>query len=309
MFHEIHRSEEDYTQALKTGCTAAYLESAIVQLRRTRWDIISFDEALARLAEGSTSGRFAVLTFDDGYRDTLTQALPVLERHRAPFTVYVPTGATTQELNCWWLGLRALFQRQDNVELTAMDARLTCSDSAGKIAGYIRVKQWVHQDYRRVTVLDDLFMRYAVSLGDLSETYFMTPSELRDLANHPLVTIGAHGVSHRALVNLEASGVEREMSESRHYLEELLGRPVRHFAYPYGNALACGDREYRMAEKLGFHSAVTTLDGPVLAVHHRYPHQMPRIGLSGTVRHLDYFATRVRKLRDAVASDFPELGL
>ena len=308
MFHEIHGSDEDYVQSFRTGCSASYLESAIVALRRDRWDIVSLDEAMLRLAADSASHRFAVLTFDDGYRDTLTRALPVLERHRAPFTVYVPPDALTRELNCWWLGLRALFQRYDTVEVAAMDARLECRDSAGKIAAYTLAKQWVHQDYRRTAALDDSLSRYAISLGELNDAYFLTSSELRDLARHPLVSIGAHSMSHRALANLEASEMEREMSASRQYLEQLLDRPVLHFAYPYGNALACGDREFRAAEALGFRSAVTTLEAPVFAGHRRCPHQLPRLGLSGTVAHLDYFAARIRKLWNAVASDFSGLG-
>jgi peptidoglycan/xylan/chitin deacetylase (PgdA/CDA1 family) len=309
MFHEIHENDEEYQQALGTGCTQSYLDSVIVHLRRNRWDIVSLDEALACLAAGNPSRRFAVLTFDDGYRDTLTRALPVLDRHQAAFTAYIPTGGAMGELNCWWLGLRALFQRQDSVELAALNTSLDCRDRAGKIAGYNLVKQWVHQDYRRAALLGESFTRYAVSLGELNETYFMSPSELRDLADHPLVTIGAHTLSHRALANLEAPEMEREMSDSRQHLEQLLDRQVLHFAYPYGGAAACGGREYRIAKKLGFHSAVTTLEAPVFALHRRYPHQLPRIGLSGTVARLDNFAARLRKLRNAVARDFPELSL
>jgi len=308
MFHEIQGSDEEHQQAFRTGCTQSYLESVIVHLRRKRWDIVSLDEALACLAADDPSRRFAVLTFDDGYRDTLTRALPVLDRHRAPFTVYIPTAAATGELNCWWLGLRALFQRQDSVELAALDTSVDCRDLAGKIAGYNLARQWVHQDYRRAALLGESFTRYAVSLPELNETYFMSASELRDLAGHPLVTIGAHTVSHRALADLEAPEVAREMSDSRRQLERQLDRQVLHFAYPYGGAAACGEREYRIAGDLGFHSAVTTLESPVLAQHSRYPHRLPRIGLWGSVARLDSFSARLRRLRNAVAGDFPLPG-
>jgi peptidoglycan/xylan/chitin deacetylase (PgdA/CDA1 family) len=56
--------------------------------------------------ENDRSHRYAVLTFDDGYRDNVSMALPILERHNAPFLIYVPTGGPARTLQAWWLGLR-----------------------------------------------------------------------------------------------------------------------------------------------------------------------------------------------------------
>ncbi len=309
MFHEIFGNDEDYMQAFKAGCTKAFLEAVIIELRRARWDIIAFDEALERLAADGTSHRFAVLTFDDGYRDTLTEALPILERHRAAFTVYVATGALTRELNSWWLGLRALFQKHDTIDISAMGERLTCPDRDSKIACHTRVKQWVHENYDRVPLLDETFERYGISIRALNDSCFMSPSELRALLTHDLAGIGAHTTSHRALADLEASEVEREMSDNRQYLEDLLDRPALHLAYPYGNALACGERDFRIAERLGFRSAVTTRTSPVFAQHRGHPHQIPRIGLSGTMAHFAYVSAHIGKLRNAAAADFADASL
>jgi peptidoglycan/xylan/chitin deacetylase (PgdA/CDA1 family) len=304
MFHEIFGNDQDYVHAFKAGCTAAFLEAVIVELRRARWDIVSFDEAMERLIADKASRRFAVLTFDDGYRDNLTEALPILERHGAPFTIYTPTGALTRELNSWWLALRALFQKHDSIEIAAMGEKLTCPDIGSKTAGNTRVKQWVHEDYDRVVLLDETFTRYGISIGELNDSYFMGPSELRSLSAHHLAGIGAHTTSHRPLANLKAAEVEQEMSDNRKHLEALLDRPILHLAYPYGNALACGEREYRAAKQLGFHTAVTTQESPVFSQHRLHPHQMPRIGLSGTMTHFAYFSAHIRKLRNADAGDF-----
>lgn len=296
-------------RAFKAGCTTSFLDAVIVELRRARWDIVTLDEARQRLATETTPHRFAVLTFDDGYRDTLTEALPVLVRHQAPFIVYVPTASLTRELNSWWLGLRALFQKNDSVDIAAMEGKLTCPDMDCKIACNNRVKRWVHEDYRRVPLLEETFARYGISLTDLNDSYFMTPSELYALSTHDLASIGAHTTSHRALANLEASEVEQEMLDNRQYLETLLDRPTLHLAYPYGNAVACGERDYRTAERLGFQTAVTTRVSPVFAEHRVHPHQMPRIGLSGTMAHLPYVTAQIRKLRNAAAGDFVDPSL
>jgi glycosyltransferase involved in cell wall biosynthesis len=59
--------------------------------------------------ETATEGcphRYAVLAFDGGYRDNVSMALPIRERHNAPFHMYVPTGGPARTLQARWLGLR-----------------------------------------------------------------------------------------------------------------------------------------------------------------------------------------------------------
>src|ERR1700724_2925741 len=90
VLHEIH---DDLPRELMTGCSPSLLAAVVDGLRRDGWDIVGLDEALRRIAQGVAATPFAVLTFDDGYRDTMSRALPVLERLNTPFTVYVPTGA------------------------------------------------------------------------------------------------------------------------------------------------------------------------------------------------------------------------
>src|SRR5690348_85846 len=76
-FHEIH---DDFDTELRTGCPVSFLEASIRWLRDTGWEIVTLDNALARLNDGKRNRRFAVITFDDGYRDNITRALPILRR-------------------------------------------------------------------------------------------------------------------------------------------------------------------------------------------------------------------------------------
>ena len=98
-----------------------------------------------------------MLTFDDGYRDNVTCALPILERHDAPFTIFVPTGPPTRTLYSWWLGLRALLRVRDTVTIEAMDRRFDCPDLASKTAALAKATRWVHFDLRRAQMLAPTF--------------------------------------------------------------------------------------------------------------------------------------------------------
>jgi peptidoglycan/xylan/chitin deacetylase (PgdA/CDA1 family) len=48
------------------------------------------------------------------------------------------------------------------------------------------------------------------------------------------VEVGSHSLTHAHLTQLSSFELERELSESRHRLEDELGRPCRFLAYPYG---------------------------------------------------------------------------
>lgn len=65
---------------------------------------------------------------------------------------------------------------------------------------------------------------------------FLSNNALRELAALPGVTIGAHGASHIALTQCNPQQLERELTSSKAYLEDILGRPVLSMAYPYGAA-------------------------------------------------------------------------
>jgi peptidoglycan/xylan/chitin deacetylase (PgdA/CDA1 family) len=277
MFHEI---QVDPQSELMTGVPVWLFEHVLSWLRRNGWVFVGFDEALRRLAQETSGPPFAVLTFDDGYRDSATVALPILERYHAPATFYIPTGAPTRTLPSWWLALRALFRSQDELTIDPMEARFHCPDHASKVAGLDRVTRWVHQDYGRVAMLMRDFVRAGISLEALNNAYFLSEEELASLARHPLVTIGAHTSTHPALATLDEASVSREVIDNRAYLETLIGRPVRHFAYPYGTAISFSARDEGLLRRAGFASAVTTCPGHL---SRRSPDlfALPRTGIGG----------------------------
>ncbi|MCO6417832.1 polysaccharide deacetylase family protein [Siccirubricoccus sp. KC 17139] len=260
----LHEVQDDPAAELNTGCPPETLDWMIRWLRAEGWDFVSMDEARQRLASGRRGdGRFVTLTFDDGFRDTMTHALPVLERHQVPLTCYVPTAAVNREMYSWWLGLRALFLRHDAVEIEALGKRFDCPDAVRKREALSEASWWVHFDYRRKHALRPTFARYGICLRGLNERYFLQEEELRRFAQHPLVTIGGHTTSHAAVAVLEEDAAAGEIAENRTYLQNLLDSPVEHFAYPYGDPRACGTRDAGLAELAGYRTAVATVDGPV----------------------------------------------
>jgi peptidoglycan/xylan/chitin deacetylase (PgdA/CDA1 family) len=63
----------------------------------------------------------------------------------------------------------------------------------------------------------------------------MSKEQLVECAKNPLITIGAHTVSHPFLTRCTKSRLEYELKASKQYLENVTGRSINLFAYPSGD--------------------------------------------------------------------------
>ena len=113
--------------------------------------------------------------------------------------------------------------------------------------------------------------------GDLC----MSWEELKPFAEDPLVTIGAHTIGHCNLAKQAEAIASHEMAVGRARIEAELQRPVLHLAYPYGDRLAAGPREFVLARAAGFKSAVTTRPGMIFPASAGHLTALPRVSLNG----------------------------
>lgn len=164
---------------------------------RARYQPTPLQALVRAIRTGSGPPHGVVVTFDDGYRDNLLQALPLLERHDIPATVFVTTGF--------------------------------------------------------------------VGRGE-----FLAAEELLHLADSALVEVGAHSATHPVLRGLTPARQWEEIHGSKVFLENLLGRPLTSFAYPFGQSA----RTAPLVKQAGFESAYTTVSDVVVPGQDLY--RMPR---------------------------------
>jgi peptidoglycan/xylan/chitin deacetylase (PgdA/CDA1 family) len=266
--------------------TPEYLDDALSLIATRGFEFVTLEEAARRLAQGGAP--FAALTFDDGYRDTRDVALPVLERHGAPATVFFAIGMIERTARLWWLELEEAIRRLDAVQLDPM--RLPTRTPREKSATFERV-YWALRARPEAELLDavaKLAKEAGVASAALAEPEFMTWDDTRAFAAHPLVTVGAHSLTHRRLAQWPTEVARAEIAGSKAALEARLGGEVSSFAYPVGDPTSAGPREFALAREAGFRLAVTTRPGMLFAEHAAHLHALPRVSLNGLWQDLGY---------------------
>lgn len=263
-----------------------FLRATLEHVRELDIDIVTLDEMHRRMRERDFARRFACFTFDDGYRDNRDFALPLMRQFGAPFTVYVTSDFASGTGRIWWVALERLIARADTLEV-AIDgtpARIDCRGSAAKRDAFARMHAWLRDMPSDIDVnraVSDLCRRHGLDDGVIVRELCMSWSELQAFAADPLVSIGAHTLSHCNIANCTSDEAEREIAANRAGIEAKLDRPAPHFAYPYGDKGAATARDFALVRRLGFKTAVTTRPGMLFAENAEHMTALPRLSLNG----------------------------
>lgn len=275
MFHRIvEPGSQVFDQSLVVDTGS--LDRILRYIRSRDWDIISADQLHENLTSGWRKRSFVCCTFDDGYADNLTLALPIFQRHSAPFSINVAVGYVNRTAPAWWDALAEMLQSRDEIEFYEYGKiqRLRVATWDEKCGAYYRFRAIFHRDVDEGrTPFEHTWALNNVDPRALTDHLFLSWEQLAELAKHPLVQIGAHTVTHPSLPQLSENEAGDEIERSKRILEERLGVQVAHFAYPFGNS---GAREFRLARELKFKTAVTTKWCNVFPAHKLHQSSLPR---------------------------------
>jgi len=270
--------------------TPGFFDALIGHLRAERYEIVPMDEVPARIRQGWGGPRFAALTFDDGYRDNLEYALPILRRHAAPATIYATRGFAEHTASMWWRDLEAIIRRERHLlcRVGGVSYDLPIETVSEKYRAYLdlywQLRDLGELDLRRA--MEDLRTSYPVdSLGGV-DRLCLSWRELAELAGDPLITIGAHTLTHPKLAACTVDEARSEIDGGRLAIAEHLGFEARHLAYPFGDVTSAGPREFALARDLRFATAVTTRPGLLFPDHADHLLALPRLSVNGNFQRI-----------------------
>ena len=287
MLHHVRpRREAAFRPNRHLEVAPGFLREMLSHLKSRDVDIVTMDEAHRRLTARDFSRRFACFTLDDGYRDNRDFALPVMREFDAPLTVYVASDFAEGTGRLWWVALEQVIAKASSIEakIGEVATRLDTSTPSAKQAAFDRLHDWLrglpgeHDIEREVSAL---CARHGVDENAICRELCMSWDELKSFADDPLVTIGAHTITHCNLARQTEETARHEMAASRARIEAALSRPVLHFAYPYGDRIAAGPREFALARAIGFKTAVTTRPGMIFPESADHLTALQRVSLNG----------------------------
>jgi len=307
----LHRVTDDpsgpYGFNRHLAISPSFLDAVLAETAALGFRFVSMCEAVERLSSRKSNERFLVVTADDGYRDNLVSALPVLEKHGAPMTIYVAPNLIEGKVDLWWDVLEEIVTRREMIYLDTARGRLAIE--SGTSAEKVRANTLLHNylttevpEEAQLKVVRELAASAGVDAGRPGRDTLMNWEEIRKAAAHPLVTIGAHTMNHFNLARLSDQAVAREMNDSVRVLDIELGSKPRHFAFPYGYEGAVGQREVAIAREVGFATAVTTRHGVLYPEHSNHLHALPRISVNGRYQQVGHVRTMVNGLTTAMAN-------
>lgn len=239
---------------------AAAFEAQVAELRRS-CRVMTLGELAAYLERGAAvPAHTAVITVDDGYRDFLEVAAPILQRHGVPATLFVTTKFVDGNFWLWpdrlEHGLATTAERELHLDGRGRWPLGTESERRAAWQALVDIATSVADADRRA-LIDEVLERLAVELPAQPPAEYagLSWAELRELRSMG-IEIGAHTLSHPVLSRIPAAELDTEIGGSKQRIEEQLNGPVVSFCYPNGMPQDISASVKAAVVRAGFKAAV-----------------------------------------------------
>lgn len=270
-----HRVLPEIDAIFPNEITAERFDTQMSHLKRV-FNVLPLSEAVARIKAGTLPTRAACITFDDGYADNVTLALPILQKYGLHATFFIATAY----LNGGRMFNDTIIEavRRSLLRTLSLDelglGNFDIADNKSKACAISRVLPQVK--YLPLDVREQTVARIAelAQSGPLPNDLMMTTEQLKAL-HAAGMEIGGHTSRHPILAKLDDSAVCTEIAEGKDFLETTLGEEISLFAYPNGKP----DSDYlpgqsAILRKLKFDAAVSTQRGSASRLSDLF--QLPR---------------------------------
>jgi peptidoglycan/xylan/chitin deacetylase (PgdA/CDA1 family) len=279
MFHRVcPESDMISTPGLSPMEVSVEQFNSILEYFETRkYQFLSLDQVLANLLSHNRT-RFVSITFDDGYLDNKTLAYPILKKRNIPFAIYITNSFPDRTAVLWQYLLDDAVSQQKVIQFS-WDEKSYQFDFHDKdlVPGSVATIRELIKDTplsKMTEILSLLFSQVVKDPFSLTIEKTLSWEQIKELAQDPLVTIGAHTLNHQPLVRLDFDDAQLDIIQSKSELERHLGKKIRHFAYPFGDV---SPREVELVYKSGFLTAVTTRMGNIYRAHSHHLLTLPRL--------------------------------
>lgn len=199
-----------------------------------------------------------VITFDDGYLDSYTNAFPILKKYNLPATIYLTTGAVKDNNLFWWDKLAYILNKTKSDSISHKNLGNFSLKNKNKTFNEIKYKLKDMNEAKKNEIITQLSKTLKVNIP--KEKMFLNWSQIKTMQkNH--VSFGAHTVNHPILTNVSLKEAETEIEESKKTIESNLKTKVALFAYPNGHESDFNEDIIQILKKQKFSCSTTYIPG------------------------------------------------
>lgn len=252
-----HRVLEEFDYLRPEDVTLAEFQQQMQWVSKL-FNVLPLSSAVDLMQAGKLPARAMCITFDDGYKDNLTLAKPVLATYGLPASFFVTVDYL--EKSPKWDYLTEALRHTNRDEITLLGKTYPLREASQRRHFSLQAPEKIKQlpEEKADQVLSGLI----ADLGNTSvDGLMMNAADVRQLMNADM-EIGAHGTGHHILARIDTESAQHEVQACKPVLEDMVGKPVQGFAYPNGLfPVDFTDRHIQMVEQAGYQYAVSTNTG------------------------------------------------
>ncbi|MGE5498036.1 MAG: polysaccharide deacetylase family protein, partial [Syntrophothermus sp.] len=242
-----------------------------LKVLKNNFNIVPLSSLIRSVKEKSIEPRTIAITFDDGYLDNYTYALPLLEKQRVPATIFVTAGMVGSQEEFWWDALERILFVNNNLpqRLNLSSDKETYDLSLVSPTDKFKAYEIIHSILKNQSVSErSELINALLNWGGLSKEgrqshRIMNQEELKKISVSPYIEIGSHTVSHQKLSSLGYNEQYQELSNSRTLLESIINKPVTTLSYPFGSLGDINNDTIRATINAGYIAGIANYPAPV----------------------------------------------
>lgn len=262
MYHRISAEQDLFFPAISYGTFLRQMEYV-----KRHYRIISLDQLMDHWKAGKPVPRGSLaVTFDDGHAPTWSLAYPLLQKMEIPVTMFLATNTLRDgdliwtDLLRWWFKLTSLSSYAIQLNGTYGEWRLNTPSRRLMAACEVSEKLKTFPNAERRRIMKQLGKELGIESAELPRHWSLTLEKINRIGR-ACVRFGAHTKTHPILTRISEEEARSEISGSKKELEHIVQEPVRHFAYPNGEAGDFDETHERLIAEAGFDSACSSILG------------------------------------------------
>jgi len=272
----VHRTTQGKVWEKQYNNSPEYLYELFDLMKQRGFHFVTMDDVMSEkpLTQPAVS-----VVCDDGFADNLYEAVPIFQKLGIPYCIYLAAG----------------FVMRKNVSLEAM-AQYMINHSQWKCKGISRGST-VEEDRvaleaavdtaRNAQTLQDIqkaklsFMdENGTNLRDEMDLLYLNKEQVKNMSKESLCTFGVHAYHHAQMRRMTETELLYNTRDAKLVLEDITGKPIRHFAYPFGGFDENYIREFKSVKAAGFISGGMFWNGVVTEKFRRHGYMIPRVQIS-----------------------------